>query len=257
VTAPSDFALHGVDVSQYQGTWQIPQLADFVICRATFGARVDKRAVEHIEALRKRSCKVGLYHFFADWLSVGEQTTAFLDIAARCDLAPGDLIPWIDVEDSSGKGSNPPRPSWDEKLYAVREMIAEVHGGCGLYITQRDWSLLGKPSWVLEVPLWVAHWRTTPGVYASPGGVRPALIQYRVGPWDRGALHQGQVNAPNAIDHDLCTGALPLILDPEVDPVLPQNPEVPEPHLFELNLTDDDWAQMRRERDQQLKDIDR
>lgn len=252
--APRDYPLHGVDISSFQPTWLVPQMIDFAIVRATFGVKRDKRTVEHVEALRKRTaCVVGLFHFYVPGQSTSEQMGAFEDAADACGIVEGDLIPWVDVESPKGDGSIPPRPEWCEQLHDVVLSLQEMFGQAGIYITQRDWALLGKPEWMLELPLWVAHWRSTPGVYASPGGIPPTLVQYRVGPWERGALHRGEHAHPRAIDHDFCSGSqLPLIVAPgEPVPDTVRPPAIPW-----IGLDDDDWEHMRAERDQTLGDAD-
>jgi len=244
----SQYPLHGVDISVFQPTWLVPQMIDFAIVRATFGSKRDKRTVEHVEAIRKRTaCAIGLYHFFVHGQDTVAQLGAFFDSVQECRVGTGDLIPWVDVESPKGDGSMPPKPAWCDQLHELIDGIAAGCGGrCGIYITQRDWALLGKPDWMLELPLWVAHWRSTPGPPASPGGVPPVLWQYRVGPWARGGLHTGQHAAPKAIDHDCCVAAeLPRIVAPdEPVPDTVRPPEIPW-----LGLDDDDWEAMRAERD--------
>ena len=248
---PSDFALHGVDVSVYQTPSAVPADADFVIVRATFGAKLDRRAAEHVTALRQRErCAVGLYHFFVPGQSTADQVEAFSQVADQCAVGAGDLIPWIDVESPRGDGSMPPRPEWCPQLLDMVKALQDGFGQVGLYITQRDWTLLGKPGWALELPLWVAHWRASPGHPASPGGIPPVFWQYRVGPWDRGALHRGEHTNPRAIDHDCCvTEALPLIVPPG-EPI-PETPTIPW-----IGLEEDDWDDMRAERDAALEEQD-
>jgi hypothetical protein len=243
--------LYGVDVSTYQLPSAIPFGVDFVIARATFGTKLDKRTAEHAKHCRGR-CAFGMYHFFVPGQNVDDQRDAFAMQAASCDLTVGDVIPWIDVESPKGDGSMPPRPEWCQQLYDLAHALTEGFGAVGFYISQRDWSLLGKPAWILEHPLWVPHWLTiSTAKVASPGGVAPTIHQYRVGPYIPGALHVGsQVTAPDAIDHDRCLGELPRIVADD-EPVQPQPAPVPvvDPTL---ELTDDDWLAMRAERDRQI-----
>lgn len=55
-----------------------------------------------------------------------------------------------------------------------------------MYITQRDWRLLGSPQWVLKHDLWCPHWRSVgaqiwpPLEPATPGGMPWAIHQYGV-----------------------------------------------------------------------------
>jgi hypothetical protein len=242
--------LFGVDVSTYQLPSAIPFGVDFVLARATFGIKPDKRAAAHAEYCRGR-CAFGLYHFFHPSQLVAEQEEAFCSVAKTVDLGEGDLIPWIDVESPKGDGSMPPRPEWCATLLELAGALATRFGQVGFYISQRDWALLGKPSWLPEYPIWAPHWRTSSGKPAVAGGVKATLWQYRVGPYNPGALHViGQERLPNAIDHDRCDGLLPRIVADD-EPVQPQPAPVPvvDPTL---ELTEDDWLAMRDERDRQI-----
>lgn len=252
--SPRDYPLHGVDISVFQPTWLVPQMIDFAIVRATFGKTRDKRAVEHVAALRRRSaCAVGLYHFFVPGQPTAEQLAAFDGAADACSISEGDSIPWIDVESPKGDGSMPPKTAWCDQLQEVVNSMRETYGQAGIYITQRDWTLLGKPQWMLELPLWVAHWRGAPGAPASPGGVPPVLWQYRVGPWERAALHRGEHAHPKAIDHDCCVASqLPLIVAPgEKLPDTQRPPAIPW-----MGLDEDDWEDLRAERDAAIRELE-
>ena len=202
---------YGVDVSSYQAPSMVPTGLDFVVAKATYGRARDKRAVEHVAQARARGCTVGLYHFFLPSQSVPDQLAAFDATADACGLTVGDMVPWVDVEAyPSGGGWVQPAPEWCAALRALVDGMRKTWGGCGVYITSADYSKLGKPAWMLDCPLWVAHWigEHTP---ASPGGRPWALHQYRVGPYQRGADHVvGQERDPQAIDHDRAL-ALPLI----------------------------------------------
>lgn len=242
MTTPSDFPLHGCDISEFQAQHLVPQMIDFAVVRATYGARKDKRTAEHCEALRKRqACTVGIYHFFIP-NRLDAQFDAFGEQAEAVGLGTGDLIPWVDVEDTSGRGTNGPRPEWCEPLQELLLGFRERWGRVGVYITKRDWAMLGSPEWMLDYPLWVAHWRTTPGEPASPGDVRPSIWQYRVGPWSPRRLHEiGGHTHPRAIDHD-CAVTLPVLAEYTV-PV----------QRTKLLAWDPDWGEMASERDDAVR----
>jgi len=270
---PASFALHGCDISEFQAPHLIPQMIDFAIVRATFGRRKDKRAPAHVAALRKReACRIGLFHFFTDFDPVDEQLCAFSEMAEQCEIGVGDIVPHVDVEDTTGKGSNPPVPAWCSPLFALNVALRDIFGASGHYVSQHDWLLLGSPPWMLEGSLWVPHWRRTPGLPASPGGVTPRIWQYGVGPWNprKFAAVDGWKH-PKAIDHDCVITELPLIVA-EGSEVQQPEPEQTEGHNCELTddevrlmrrarglmfgLTDDDREAMRRERDELVRDHD-
>lgn len=194
---------YGVDVSSYQTPEMIPAGVDFVVARATYGRMRDKRAEAHIAHARARGAEVGLYHFFVPSQSVPEQLAAFDAVATECGLTYGDVVPFVDVEAyPAGGGWVQPAPEW---CAALQQLIAGMRrnwGGCGVYLTCADWHKLGEPHWLLECPLWIAHWigERQPAV---PRGTLWALHQYRVGPYARGANHVvGQERDPMALDHD-------------------------------------------------------
>lgn len=242
--------LYGVDVSSYQRPEEIPEGVDFVIVRATYGTRHDRRAREHVQRARDLGARVGLYHFFLPTRTVQEQLSALGEVMAACDIGAGDIVPMIDVEryPAAPGAWAEPTPAWAPDLEALIADVAEVHGGCGVYVTQRDWRLLGSPAWLLAVPQWVAHWRTTEGPVATPGGDPWEIHQYRVGPYREGALHVlSEATARDAIDHDRAE-ALPLLPGPEA------------PARYARTLPDRgpivhvDWDEWRRSRDALIRE---
>jgi hypothetical protein len=245
----SDWQCHGVDVSEFQAPGRQPADAEFVIARATFGARKDKRADEHLARARAVGATVGLYHFFVSAQQVTQQADVFLSVARG--LVWGDMIPWVDVESPAPDGGLPPAPSWCDRLSELLDRIVEEHGSVGVYISVRDWTLLGSPKWLLEFPLWVPHYRTSRGEPATPGGVRPVIWQYRVGRWKPGACHvMGEHAKAGAIDHDVCGGGgLPLLRTTPAEAIERTEPDVRSRFAPSLDLDDDYWAEHRRVRD--------
>ncbi|OGO09128.1 MAG: hypothetical protein A2Y61_00670 [Chloroflexi bacterium RBG_13_60_13] len=239
-------ACHGVDVSEFQSPALQPADAQFVIARATFGTRPDKRAADHVARARGRGATAGLYHFFAPGQRVADQVDAFAGVAEL--LEAGDLIPWVDVESPSARGTIRPSPQWCDSLAELLALIVGRWGRAGVYISARDWADLGSPRWLLDFPLWVAHYRTSAGSPSTPGGIRPTIWQYRVGPWKPGALHvMGEHVAAKAIDHDVCAfGALPLIGCDDTEQTVPDVRSLFSP---ELSLDDDYWDDHRKARD--------
>lgn len=235
---------YGVDVSSYQSTSMVPAGIDFVVARATYGRSRDKRAVEHVAQARARGCVVGLYHFFVPSQSVADQLAAFDGAADACGLTVGDLIPFVDVEAYPGSGGAwvQPCPEWAASLRLLVDGMRRTWGGCGVYLTCADWRRLGEPRWLLECPLWIAHWvgERQPAV---PRGTLWALHQYRVGPYQRGANHVvGQERDPLAIDHDRAL-VLPTITAAHTRPGVAAG-AVPMIDLYAEALDD-----VRRERD--------
>ena len=208
---------YGVDVSRFQNPRMIPDNAHFVIARGSSGSKVDTTCIGHLTRGREIGADVGGYHFFFEGAAVEAQREAYNRAADEVKLSDGDIIPFVDVEaypvGGSWERAKRPNPGWCDKLKELTDLLARDWGQCGVYITQRDWGMLGATAWLLDIPLWVAHW-IGPRPPATPGG-RPATIhQYRVGPWSPGAYHEvGGPKHPMAIDHNRAQ-ELPLI-DPK------------------------------------------
>ena len=247
---PSSFAPHGVDVSEFQRPALVPVWAEFEIVRATFGTRKDKRTREHARFARDTGRTLGLYAFFIPTVQVSDQLDAFGEQAAAVGFGAGDIVPWIDVEPTALSGGTAPCVAWAEPLRQMLDGLAEAWGGAGSYCDDQWWAALGKPSWLLERPLWSPEYRTAPGLPSTAGGVRPALWQYRVGPQARGALHRmGDDRKPGAIDHDCALGPLPLL---GVEPEEQTEPSAQSVFVPSLSLGDDYWAEHRAVRDRMI-----
>lgn len=208
--------LHGIDVSHWQDpallNWtQIAQSSQFCIARATNGTRRDDRCAEHIRRARGAGLKVGLYHFFQHEQAASEQATAFLEVADLCELGPGDIIPFLDIED------DPPArvsPLWSVAASEVAITLSRSFGNCGVYTTQADWVQLGRPEWLPVRPIWCAHWGAPSP--ATPGSRAWSIWQYRVGKYLPGAPHdRNGPTLPGALDHNWATAPLPLIGESE------------------------------------------
>jgi hypothetical protein len=181
---------YGIDVSHYQSTvapggvpWSLLKQSgcSFAMVRATYGTSRDERATEHVRAARAVGMAVGLYAFFRIAQPVTDQLAAFCAQALACGIRVGDIAPACDIEDD---GSTGPKvvPAWaDAAAVFVGGLVANF-GETLVYITQRDFGRLGKPAWVLDRPLWVAHYSAA-AKPATPAGADWAIWQHRVGPW--------------------------------------------------------------------------
>lgn len=234
---------YGIDVSHFQPpaapggfTYdQISQKAQFVIARATYGAWADPLFLTHIGLARIDALQVGAYHFLCVKQSISDQLDVFRAQCCRALIGPGDILPALDIEDD---GPNKISPAWAPLVkQAVDELVGEF-GGVLIYCTQAGWAQMGKPAWMLEHDLWVAHYLTSDPAKshpATPGGKAPAIWQYRVGPFSPGSAHVlGQDRLPNALDHDLADAPLPVCKTaPSIPGVLPA-PGPPPPSSAEI-----------------------
>lgn len=259
--------LYGCDVS----TFQAPGLVDwtkkdFGIVRATYGSRLDGKCVEHVKRIRAAGKTVGLYHFHLPNVSAKDQIDAFARQAEAVKLGSGDILPCLDIEayPDRFKGAVPTHyagvdKTWaDEDTDALMEIVEQWDrdfGGFIPYLTQADWHLLGKPSWILKRPLWVAHYpkrfSTTPlKAPATPGSVPWRIWQWLVGPLDKQL--QDHLD-PRAVDQNVASSPLPLITANSK----PETVVTPEPYEAEraipyVLLSDDDWEEMRVARDEAI-----
>lgn len=104
------YAVHGVDVSHYQGTidWETlsRQNLDFAVIKATEGStHIDDRFVENWQAAEQTHLYLGAYHFFSFDSEGDKQANSFIETVGNLD---GKLAPVVDVEYYGNKRSNPP-----------------------------------------------------------------------------------------------------------------------------------------------------
>lgn len=205
---------HGIDISHHQLPLSLPwdaiaESSQFVIARATYGTKRDRLTTRHVSDARGRGLRTGCYHFFRPVQSIRAQIEAFLDVCSACSISEGDIVPSLDIEDDpfGAKLS----PVFAEVAHEAAKRIEDRYGvPCMVYITQRDWRRLGRPEWLLDRFLWIAHW--TDGKPATPDGMRAHVHQYSVGPYAPRRPHRkGQERLAGAIDHNVASDPLPLI----------------------------------------------
>lgn len=242
----------GVDLSHFQDpkapagiSWDvIGEKSTFAIVRGSYGCWPDPNAVPHTSAARIEAMQVGLYHFLCVGQPIQQQMDVFCAQAVACRIQGGqsDIMPALDIEDD---GKNVVSPAWVPLIKQAADVLIAEFGGLIFYLTQRDFARLGKPAWILEHPQWPAYYH--PGVdpvnvtsWPTPGGVKPAIRQYRVGPYKPGAAFVlGEQNSPLAIDHDIADAPLPVCtLTPTMPGALPPVGEAPpsHPELWSMRL---------------------
>ncbi|MDQ4108083.1 MAG: glycoside hydrolase family 25 protein [Actinomycetota bacterium] len=175
----------GIDVSEYQGRIDWRSVAStptrFVIIRATMGNRYrDRWYAENLSGATANDLIVGAYHFakpgFAPWDARAE-ADHFLDVAR---VAPGDLVPVLDIEETGGLSRRRLRVwtrTWLDRVRMRTGVRAMIYTGSHFWRGS-----MRNTSWFAELghPLWVAHWYVrTPDV---PGG-RWAGAGYTVWQW--------------------------------------------------------------------------
>jgi lysozyme len=241
--------MFGIDVSHHQSPAAQPWEkyaagASFCICRTTYGTMRDRQVGEHMRRARAVGLQVGVYHFYRPTQPVPDQLAAFRAAASAAKYSPGDIIPALDVErDPLPKPGIDVGPKWQEGVLAMLEAMIADFGDAMVYITQREFGMLGKPAWLLERPIWVAHY-TGAAKPATPGNKAPLIWQHRVGPFDPNGPG-GYDKANPLLDQNRAVGPLPLASRVPWQ-LVPHDPRSEPPAPPELE--DDDgpsWAELR------------
>lgn len=170
-------SVYGIDVSHWQGTqidWTAVSASGikFAIIKASEGSGwVDSDFDRNIREARKNGISSGAYHFFRPGWDTREQAQHFFDVVGH--PRPGDLIPWLDVEDYH-KWTNGPLIPEDQVVSELVEVLLAMDGlfGVKVGVYTASWCFNGLPvKWEMDRPLWVASWTGKPGIVASiPNG---------------------------------------------------------------------------------------
>jgi lysozyme len=171
--------LLGVDVSHYNGviSWKAVAAAGiaFAYAKATESVGVsDKKFAANWAGMKEAGLPRGAYHFFHPAKAVDAQAARF--IAAVGALAPGDLPPMLDLEETSAT-----KDEWDAVPKAQRvplalqwlQLVEQALGRKPIVYTRRGFvqQKLGKAAALATYPLWVAHY-TKASKPALPSGWR-------------------------------------------------------------------------------------
>ena len=206
----------GLDLSHHQNPTAMPWetwrgVVDFVIARASYGTMRDRHVVEHLKRARGIGAKVGLYAFFRPSQQWPDQMAVLRAVARDVGLGPGDIVPAIDIEkDPVPSPGRDVAPDWEPACRAMTAAMVAEWGDALVYITQREWRMLGKPAWVLERPLWCAHY-TDAAAPATPSSMPATIWQHRVDDVDRNGGGGHNTKARLQIDQNRLLRPLPLI----------------------------------------------
>lgn len=191
---------HAIDVSHHQAPAAVPwrELAENGVracwVRAAYGTTPDERAAEHIGLARAAGMAVGLYTFWRAMQDDAAQLAALRAQHAACGVGPGDLAPWLDVEDDRDRRGNvisPMARGWLPRVESCMRALVSEYGAACLYAYES--ALDGPLSWP-EWPTVVAHYRGEreqrwpPCAVTAPPWADVVGHQYGVGP---GVTHRG------------------------------------------------------------------
>jgi len=159
--------IFGCDVSGYQSStlvpWADPRIGFGIVKFSEAGSAATSTKL-HCAALRGANKPMAGYHFFHPECDVRAQFEAFDNVAASVGYGNGnplDVVPALDIECFAGHGVT---PAWNEPLEQLAAMFSDAFAMPLLYLNASTWAALGKPTWILDYPLWVA-------MYAIDGAV--------------------------------------------------------------------------------------
>jgi lysozyme len=170
-TSPREMAVHGVDVSRWQGEIDWLKLrsqgANFVYIKATDGGdHIDPMFRKNWNAAARAGLKRGAYHFFYWCRTAGEQADWFIRNVPKID---GALPPVIDVE-WNGESSCKRRPSRErvlEKMQVFMDKLERHYGQRPIIYTAPDFYRDRLKGAFTDYPFWLR------AVAAHPSKVYP------------------------------------------------------------------------------------
>jgi len=165
VEIPSDYNIHGIDVSRHQRNvdWEAVSKMNhkevsisFAFIKASEGRTlIDEYFKENWKKAKEAGILRGAYHFYRPHLTAEEQFALFTKQLPK--LKKGDLPPVLDIE-LKGEGSpvtlKKNLKRWlvlAEKKYGIAPIIYTNYGFYKSYLTGVEFK---------KYPLWIAHYRT-------------------------------------------------------------------------------------------------
>ncbi|MFA6153615.1 GH25 family lysozyme [Mesorhizobium sp.] len=157
--SPRHLAVHGVDVSRWQGNVNWGKLraqgANFAYIKATDGGdHLDPMFMKNWRDADAAGLKRGAYHFFYWCRTAGEQADWFIRNVPRM---PGALPPVIDVE-WNGESSCKRRPSREkvvEKMQVFMDKLERHYGQRPIIYTSPDFYRDNLRGEFLDYPFWL------------------------------------------------------------------------------------------------------
>ena len=130
---PDDFAIHGIDVSRYQGDidWRRVKRAgtEFAWIKATEGCDyVDPKFMENWNQARAAGVPRGAYHFYYFCRPVEEQISWFIQ---NVPVDPTALPPVLDMEWNAHSKTCRERPPRDQVIRDMRKFLEAVEAHYG------------------------------------------------------------------------------------------------------------------------------
>lgn len=163
----TDYSVHGIDVSHYQGQviWDSVAAAGihFAFLKATEGtAHCDTTFERNWSEAGRAGLRRGAYHFFRPGVPAWQQALHF---ARQVDLQPGDLPPVLDVEVADGV----PTPRLLRSIHTWMQLVQFRYRVAPILYTNMDFYNRHLAGRVDAYPLWVARYsRRHPRLEGQP-----------------------------------------------------------------------------------------
>lgn len=157
--SPKKYAVHGVDVSRWQGDIDWPTLrsqgANFAYIKATDGGdHLDPMFKKNWREAHKAGLKRGAYHFFYWCRVASEQADWFIRNVPK---VPGALPPVIDVEwnGQSSCKTRPSRAKVQEKMQVFMDRLEAHYGQRPIIYTSPDFYADNLRGHFKNYPFWL------------------------------------------------------------------------------------------------------
>jgi lysozyme len=166
---PRDFAIHGVDVSKYQGLIDWDQVrgsgTQFAYIKATEGGDLmDEAFARNWEAAKNAGIRRGAYHFVY-WCRPAQEQMAWFEQNVPYD--PQALPPVLDVELTPDSKTCKHMPQRETALATIAEMLREMEYHYGrrpvIYTTVDFYQRFLRQDFA-DYPIWVRSTKYYPSV---------------------------------------------------------------------------------------------
>jgi lysozyme len=169
--------LSGIDVSHFQGAvdWAAVAGAGIALAYAKAtdgGTGTDSRFAANWAGMKAAGVLRGAYHFFRPATAAEAQADHFVQVVGA--LAPGDLPPMLDVEETGTSPEQWAAVAEDQRVQLVETWLDRVEAALGLrpilytragFIEQ----YFPDPGDLVNDLLWVAHYTSKPAPSLPPG----------------------------------------------------------------------------------------
>ncbi len=167
---PEDFAIHGIDVSKYQGNidWNAAKASgvQFAWIKATEGGdHMDEKFQQNWFGAKAAGIPRGAYHFVFWCRPPHEEINWFKQ---NVPVDPDALPPVLDVEATPTSKSCKRKLIREEVLRDMREMLADMERHYGkkpvIYVTVDFYASIMHPNEFSDYPVWVRSTKHPPHV---------------------------------------------------------------------------------------------